>query len=94
MMLQDLESDLVERKGSFRGDIPTKIREAVCAFGNDLPAHRRAGVIFVGARDDGTPSGLPVTDELLLQLAHIKTDGNILPPPTLMVARPESRSFI
>jgi ATP-dependent DNA helicase RecG len=47
-MLRDLESDLVERKESFKGDAPVKIREAVCAFSNDLPDHGRAGVIFVG----------------------------------------------
>lgn len=86
-MLADPESDLVERKESFRGDVPTSAREAVCAFANDLPNHRRPGVLFVGVRDDGSPSGRPVTDELLRQLADIKTDGNILPPPTLVVAK-------
>ncbi len=35
--LDDLESDLVERKESFRGDVPKKARQAVCAFSNDLP---------------------------------------------------------
>jgi ATP-dependent DNA helicase RecG len=86
-MLVDLESDLVERKESFQGEAPTKIREAVCAFSNDLPDHRRAGVVFVGARDNGQPAGLNVTDELLRSLADIKTDGNIVPPPTLSVAK-------
>ena len=86
-MLADLESDLSERKESFGGDAPTKVREAVCAFANDLPAHRRAGVVFIGARDDGSPAGLAITDQLLLQLADIKTDGNIVPPPTLNVAK-------
>jgi ATP-dependent DNA helicase RecG len=86
-MLADLESDLVERKESFRGDAPNAVREAVCAFANDLPDHRRAGVVFIGARDDGTSAGLPMTDELLLALSDIKTDGNIVPPPTLTVAK-------
>ncbi len=86
-MLADIESDLVERKETFKGDAPKKVREAVCAFANDLPNHRRPGVVFIGARDDGTPSALAVTDELLRQLADIKTDGNILPPPTLTVAK-------
>ena len=86
-LLRELESDLAERKESFRGDVPTKGREAVCAFANDLPAHKRPGVLFIGAKDDGSPSGLPITDELLLQLADMKTDGNIVPPPTLTVAR-------
>ncbi len=86
-MLGDLESDWLERKESLKGDAPAKVREAICAFANDLPGRDRAGVIFVGAKDDGNPSGLVVTDELLLQLADMKTDGNILPPPTLSVAK-------
>ncbi|HET7460973.1 MAG TPA: ATP-binding protein [Longimicrobium sp.] len=87
-MLSDLESDLAERKESFSGDAPNKVREAVCAFANDLPDHRRPGVVFIGARDrTGEPSGISITDELLLKLADIKTDGNIVPPPTMTVAR-------
>ena len=74
-MLQDVESDLVERKESLRGDAPTGIREAVCAFANDLPDHQRPGVVFVGADDAGRPTGLPITDALLRQLADLKTDG-------------------
>ena len=84
-MMADLESDLVERKESLRGDAPAKIRQAVCAFANDLPDHGRPGVVFVGARDAGRPAGSDVTDGLLLQLADIKTDGNIVPPPTMTV---------
>ena len=86
-MLTDLESDSAERKESFKGDSPSKVREAVCAFANDLPDHRKPGVVFIGARDDGSPAGLAVTDELLRQLSDIKTDGNIVPPPTLTVAK-------
>lgn len=86
-MLADLESDLVERKESLAGDAPTKAREAICGFANDLPDHQRPGVVFVGARDDGSPSGAAITDELLLQLADMKTDGNTLPPPSLTVSK-------
>lgn len=86
-ILAGRESDLSELKESFKGGAPTSVREAVCAFANDLPDHRRAGVVFVGARDDGSPSGLPITDELLRALADVKTDGNIVPPPTLFVER-------
>jgi ATP-dependent DNA helicase RecG len=85
-LLADLESDLVERKETFKGDAPVKVREAVCAFANDLPNHGRPGVVFIGAKDDGSPTGLEVTDELLRQLADIKTDGQIVPPPTLTVS--------
>jgi ATP-dependent DNA helicase RecG len=86
-MLHDLESDHVERKESFRGDAPTAVREAVCAFANDLPDYRVPGVVFVGVRNDGSPAGLQITDELLRQLADIKTDGNIVPPPTMTVTK-------
>ena len=86
-MMADLESDLVERKESLQGDSPRRIREAVCAFANELPDRRRSGVVFVGASDDGRTVGLPITDELLLQLADVKTDGSIVPPPTLTVGK-------
>ena len=86
-MLGDLESDLVERKESLRGDAPSGIREAVCAFANDLPDHQRPGVVFVGADDAGRPTGLRITDRLLRQLADVKTDGNIVPPPTLTIGK-------
>lgn len=80
-MLSDIESDLVERKESFRGEAPNTVREAVCAFANDLPNHERPGVVFIGVRDNGQAADLDISDELLLQLSDIKTDGNIVPPP-------------
>jgi len=86
-LLDELESDLVERKQSFKGDTPKKARQAVCAFANDLPNHNQPGVLFIGANDDGSPSQLPITDELLCSLADMKTDGNILPLPVLLVAK-------
>jgi ATP-dependent DNA helicase RecG len=87
-LLEDLESDRVERKQSFKGSAPDKVREAVCAFANDLAGHGRPGVVLIGAKDDGTPAAdFAVTDELLRQLADIKTDGNIAPPPTLLVEK-------
>ena len=81
------ESDLIEFKESLKGDAPAKIREAVCAFSNDLPNHKLPGVIFVGIDDSGSPTGLPITDDLLRTLADIKTDGNILPPPAITVTK-------
>lgn len=83
-LLADTGSDRVERQESFRREV---CREAVCAFANDLPDRRRPGVVFVGADDAGHPTGLPITDELLRQLADLKTDGNIVPPPTMTVEK-------
>ena len=86
-LLDDLESDRAERKESWKGEAPDTSRQAVCAFANDLPDHRKPGVLFVGAKDDGTSSRLVVTDELLRTLSDIKTDGNILPPPSILVEK-------
>ena len=86
-LLKKGESDRVEFKESLSGDAPSSIREAICAFANDLPGHGVPGVVFVGVRDDGSPAGYPVTDELLRQLADMKTDGNIVPPPSMTVQR-------
>ena len=86
-MMADVESELVERKESMQGSAAERVREAVCAFANDLPDRRCAGVVFVGVRDDGAPTELPITEQLLLQLADVKSDGNIVPPPTMSVRR-------
>ena len=75
----------VERKESMQGSAPNSIREAVCAFANDLSGSNRSGLIFVGIKDNGRPSYIAVTDALLRQLADIKTDGNIVPPPSMFV---------
>jgi ATP-dependent DNA helicase RecG len=82
-LLKDLESDRVERKASV-SDVK-KIRQAICAFANDLPNHREPGVIFVGVNDDGSCNSLDITDRLLLTLANMRDDGNILPFPIIKV---------
>ena len=84
-LLDDLECDRTERKAAWAGDVPEKARQAVCAFANDLPSHGQPGVLFIGAKDDGSSSNLAVTDRLLQTLSDMKTDGKILPPPTFTV---------
>ncbi len=86
-LLIDIESDHIERKESWKGDSPETGRQAICAFANDLPDHRETGILFVGAKDNGTPSNLDITDELSRTLSDIKTDGNILPPPSIVVEK-------
>ena len=81
------EADRVEFKESLAGDAPKKVREAICAFANDLAGHEKPGLVFVGVKDDGTIGNLAVTERLLQQLADMKTDGNIVPPPSLTVAK-------
>jgi ATP-dependent DNA helicase RecG len=79
------ESDRVERKESLSDK--DRICQAICAFANDLPDHRRPGALFVGIRDDGVCAGLPVTDELLLTLSQLRTNGNIYPFPSMTVQK-------
>lgn len=82
-LLADLESDLVERKESASSS--DKISQAICAYANDLPGHGVSGVVFVGATDDGRPSGLTIDDKLLLRLGEFRASGKILPLPQLRI---------
>lgn len=84
-LLSDLESDRVERTISTNNT--DKFGQAICAFANDLPNHGQPGYLFVGVNDNGTVSGLTVTDELLKNLGAIRSDGNILPQPALNVTK-------
>ena len=79
------ESDRVEfTRSSGKLD---KCREAICAFANDLPDHRKPGFIFLGLNDDGTCSGLTIDDELMQKLGGLKSDGKIQPLPSIVVGR-------
>jgi ATP-dependent DNA helicase RecG len=84
-LLSKQESDRVERKASFSD--PSEARKAVCAFANDLPGHGTPGVLFIGVKDDGSCAGLKVDDELLRDLADMRSDGNIQPLPSLTVEK-------
>lgn len=83
-LMTDLKSDLVERKESMQ-DSSRVVRATVCAFANDLPNHSRPGIVFIGVSANGRPTGLPITDQLLQELALIKADGTIVPPLALTV---------
>lgn len=85
-LLEDLESDRVERKSALVND-KDKICEAICAFANDLPNNHKPGVLFVGVHDDGTCANLPIDDRLLLSLSDLRSNGNILPFPAMVVQK-------
>jgi len=84
-LARDLERDCVERKAALTDK--NKVGQAICAFANDLPDHGRPGILLVGVRDDGGAAGLPITDELLQELADFRDQGQILPLPTMSVER-------
>ncbi len=82
-LLGDMESDRIERTASITKT--DKFAQAVCAFANDFPNHREAGYLVIGVKDDGTPVGLEVTDQLLQNLGALRSDGNIQPLPAIAV---------
>ncbi|HET9624623.1 MAG TPA: ATP-binding protein [Kofleriaceae bacterium] len=84
-LLRDLEAPSSERKASFADR--DKVCQAICAFANDMIGGGRPGYIFIGANDDGTPSGTPITDKLLLDLTALRSDGRILPQPRMTVEK-------
>lgn len=88
-LMEDLESARVERKEALTD--PERAYQAVCAFANDLPASGLPGYLFVGVDDRGRPTRLNITDRLLQQLADMRSNGNILPPPRLNVEKVELR---
>lgn len=76
------ETDRMERKEALTAD---RIRQAICAFANDLPNSGLPGVVAVGLDNGGSPVGLKFDDQLLLTLAHMRDDGKIVPFPDLEV---------
>ena len=82
-LLKIAESDRVEFTESIR-DLD-KIREAICAFANDLPNHGKPGLVFIGVKDDGSCAHLAIDDKLLQTLGGLRSDGKILPFPTMEV---------
>jgi ATP-dependent DNA helicase RecG len=82
-LMKDLESDRIERTISFKED---KLGPAVCAFSNDFPNHRRPGYILLGVNDDGSVNGMTIGDEDLQKIGGVKSNGNVLPQPSIVVS--------
>jgi ATP-dependent DNA helicase RecG len=82
-LLADMESDLIERTISVRED---KLGPAVCAFSNDFPNHKKPGFILLGVDDNGKIAGCKWTDEDLQKIGAVKTNGNVLPQPSITVS--------
>lgn len=79
------ESDRVEKTISTTNT--DKFGQAICAFSNDLPNHCQPGYLLLGVNDDGSIKGVDATDELLKNIAAIRTDGNIQPQPSMVVEK-------
>ena len=82
-LIADKESDLIERTVSIRDD---KLGPTICAYSNDYPNHKLSGYILLGERDDGTLADMTWTDEDLQKIGNIKSNGKILPQPSLVIS--------
>ena len=91
MLSDDTLLELIHRGESDRVEFTEsttdmdKVRQAICAFANDLPDHRQPGVFFMGLKDDGSSAGLTIDDRLLQTLGGLRNDGKILPFPAMEV---------
>ena len=82
--MTDMESDHVERTVSTNS--MDKFGEAVCAFSNDISDLKKPGYLLIGVNDkSGELSGLKATDEMLRNIASIRSEGNVLPQPSMTV---------
>lgn len=79
------ESDRVEFTASVR-DLD-KFREVICAFANDLPNHKKPGVLFIGVDDKGDCADAPIDSGLLSKLGGLRNDGKTHPFPTMVVGK-------
>src|SRR5450830_1317320 len=84
-LLLDMESDRIERTVSLTNT--DKFCEAICAFSNNFPNHQLPSYLLIGVTDDGKINGLKITDEFLLTLGGIRSQGNILPQPVITIAK-------
>jgi ATP-dependent DNA helicase RecG len=82
-LIANIESDWIERTISIRED---KLGPAICAYSNDFPNHKHPGYILLGVNDNGKLAGMTWTDEQLQTIGNIKTNGKVLPQPSLVVS--------
>ncbi len=82
-LISIMESDFVERTISIKED---KLAPLICALSNDFPNHNQVGYILLGVNDNGTIAGKHWTDEDLQAIGNIRSNGNILPPPSLTIS--------
>jgi len=84
-MLLEMEAYRVEKTIS-KNDA-NKFGEAICSFSNDMAAKGFPGYLIVGANDDGSIEGINIDEQIIQTLLDFRTDGRIVPPPTMIVEK-------
>jgi len=81
----EVESDRFELTQATKNT--DKFSEAICAFANDYPNHKKAGYLLIGVKDNKELAGLKISDELQKDIASIRHNGQILPQPALTIQK-------
>ena len=84
-LLPSLETERIEKTIS-KTDT-NKFGEAICSFCNDLTAKGLPGYLLIGVDNDGKLNGSKIDEPLLQKLLDFRTDGRIVPPPSLIVEK-------
>ena len=85
-LIQSGESFRCERKADFSSkDNKDKICQTICAFANDISDSGQLGIIALGVSNDGTATGLEITDALESAVLNIRGEGKIVPLPSFVV---------
>ena len=84
-LIADLESETVERTRAF--DKIDKMGQAISAFANDLSGRGVSGYLLLGVEDNGELSHRRVSDEQMTALGGLKTEGNLLPQPSMCIEK-------
>ena len=85
LLIADLEAETVERTRAF--DKIDKMGQAISAFANDLPGRGAPGYLLLGVEDNGELSQRRVSDEQMTALGGLKTEGNLLPQPSMSIEK-------
>jgi len=83
LLIADIESSRVERTESIND--ADKFCKAICAFSNDLPGDGLPGYLLIGIDKTGNPTGVTVNERLLETLANHRSNGQIIPIPSMEV---------
>ena len=83
-LLESMESERIERTISTKED---KLGPAVCALSNDFSNSQQTGYILLGVNDDRSLAGMRFSDKELQSIGGLKTNGNILPQPSIVVSQ-------
>jgi ATP-dependent DNA helicase RecG len=79
------EADRVEMTRAAQDN--EKFREAICSFSNDMAGRGLPGYLIIGIDEKDPAYRLPVTTEMLANLASLRSDGAIMPMPVMNVSR-------